>query len=103
MGRRAVAYSPARRIPMPIDLQKLKTIIIVLMENRSFDHVLGYLSRSRGRTDVNGIKDDAWIVLQENPGRRGSYRPYPLKRMDIPDPPHERDTIAMQIRPASGS
>ncbi len=86
-----------------MDLQRLKTIIIVMMENRSFDHVLGYLSRSAGRTDVNGIKDDAWIALQENPGRHGSYCPYPLKRMEIPDPPHERDPIAMQIGPAPGS
>src|SRR5947209_5875461 len=88
---------------MPIDLHRLDTIIIVIMENRSFDHMLGYLSRSGGRTDVNGIKDDAWIASYQNPGRYGSYPPYLLKRVDIPDPPHERDSIEMQIRPAPGA
>ncbi len=88
---------------MATDLQQFKTIIVVIMENRSFDHLLGYLSRPGGRPDINGIKDDVWIALQENPGRSGSYHPYPLKRVGIPDPPHERDDIAMQIQPAGGN
>lgn len=86
-----------------MDLGRLETIIIVMMENRSFDHVLGYLRRVGGRADIEGIQDDAWCARYENPGRFGSYRPYPLKRMSIPDPPHERDPIAMQIRPAPSS
>jgi phospholipase C len=88
---------------MPTDLTRLETIIIVMMENRSFDHVLGYLSRSGGRADVDGIKDDAWCRAHENPGTLGSYPPFPLRRMEIPDPPHERDSIAMQIGPTPGS
>ncbi len=30
---------------MPPDLDPIKTIVILMMENRSFDHMLGYLSR----------------------------------------------------------
>ncbi len=55
---------------MPADIRRIEHIVVVLIENRSFDHVLGYLSRPGGRTDVDGI---------------------------VPDPPHERDTIALQI------
>jgi phospholipase C len=88
---------------MPTDLQQIDTIIIVMLENRSFDHVLGYLSRAGSRTDVNGLKDDAWIAAQANAGRVGTYAPYALEDVDIPDPPHERDPIDMQIRPTPGS
>ncbi|MFM0404408.1 alkaline phosphatase family protein [Paraburkholderia aspalathi] len=43
---------------MPVD--NIKTIIIVMMENRSFDHVLGYLSLD-GK-DVNGLSaDPTWL------------------------------------------
>lgn len=83
---------------MPIDLGRLETIIIVLMENRSFDHVVGYLGRPGGRADVDGLKDDEWLRAQANPGAAGPVvAPYPLTRMEIPDPPHERDPIALQI------
>ena len=29
---------------MPTDLDLIKTIVVVMMENRSYDHLLGYLS-----------------------------------------------------------
>jgi phospholipase C len=44
------------------DLQsKVKTIVVVIMENRSFDHVLGHLSSPQfgNRTNVEGIADPA--------------------------------------------
>jgi phospholipase C len=43
---------------MPTDIQnKVATIVIVVPENRSFDHMLGYLSLTNGanRTDIDGI------------------------------------------------
>ncbi len=39
-------------------LQKIKTIIVVMMENRSFDHMLGHLSlssRTGMRRDPEGL------------------------------------------------
>jgi phospholipase C len=43
------------------DLDKIKTIIVVMMENRSFDHLLGYRSLPPLNQDVNGQRDDpAW-------------------------------------------
>ena len=84
---------------MPADIQRLEHIVIVLMENRSFDHVLGYLSRPGGRGDVDGIGDDAWRAAHANPGPLAALTPFALRTDTIPDPPHERDTIALQIGP----
>ena len=38
------------------NLSKVDHIVVLMMENRSFDHMLGYLSREGGRTDVEGLK-----------------------------------------------
>ena len=44
-------------------LDPIKTIVVVMMENRSFDHMLGYLSLPPfNRTEVDGLKaDPAWL------------------------------------------
>ncbi len=87
---------------MATDLARIETVIVVMMENRSFDHALGYLSRSGGRADVDGIKDDAWCMSQRNEGRDGAYPPYRLARLDIPDPPHDLEAIRRQLTPPPG-
>ena len=37
------------------NLSKIDHIIVLMMENRSFDHMLGYLTLEKGRTDVDGL------------------------------------------------
>ncbi|CAE6730989.1 alkaline phosphatase family protein [Paraburkholderia aspalathi] len=82
---------------MPVD--NIKTIIIVMMENRSFDHVLGYLSLD-GK-DVNGLSaDPTWL---ENFTNRYGGKTYPIHALSpstqlIPDPPHDRTPISTQIK-----
>jgi phospholipase C len=39
----------------PGNLGKIDHIAVLMMENRSFDHMLGYLSLEQGRTDVDGL------------------------------------------------
>ncbi len=61
-----VPPTPPHRIPVPTDeaarrLAAVEHIVVVMMENRSFDHMLGYLSLpatlgGRGRTDVDGLR-----------------------------------------------
>jgi phospholipase C len=48
---------------MSNNLDKFDHIIILMMENRSFDHMLGYLSLpeelgGKNRSDVDGLKGD---------------------------------------------
>jgi phospholipase C len=75
------------------DLAKVDHIVVVVMENRSFDHILGYLSRDNGRSDIEGLK-------QETDGNRTQYNyfngqfVYPEKLVltriiDSPDHSHE--------------
>ena len=70
-------------------LSDIKNIVILMMENRSFDHLLGYLSLGAGgRADVNGLRDsgDARYVRgqlhDERPLRDGANAAYELRKQD---------------------
>ncbi len=85
---------------MPSTLDQIDTIVILMMENRSFDHMLGYLSLAKfgARADVNGLRDDpAWLDKVANSWQGHKYRPIALGEPRIPDPPHERANIATQL------
>jgi phospholipase C len=85
---------------MPTDLAKIQTIFILLMENRSFDHMLGYLRLPKygGNINVDGVHDDqAWLDKVANKWEGKSYQPGPLLDPRFPDPPHERPDIATQL------
>ena len=41
-------------MPAPA-LDQIKTIVVVMMENRSFDHMLGYLALEEGWQNVDGV------------------------------------------------
>jgi phospholipase C len=40
------------------NLSKIDHIVVLMLENRSFDHMLGYLSLEGGRTDIDGLSPD---------------------------------------------
>ena len=69
-----------------------------MMENRSFDHILGYLSlpvadRGMGRSDVDGLKGG-----EENSYLGTVYPSYPLTdTLFAPDPPHGYEPVAHAI------
>ncbi len=53
------ADGPLHPTPVPTTpgaLSKVDHIVVVMMENRSFDQMLGFLSRDAGRTDVEGLQ-----------------------------------------------
>jgi phospholipase C len=91
-------------------LSDIKTIVFCMMENRSFDHALGYLGLD-GSKKIEGLQSaaawqDGWTNLD------AEGKPYALTRLTlkdpIGDPPHGNDSIKMQIdtrarnRPAMG-
>jgi phospholipase C len=85
------------------DLSAVKNIIVVMMENRSFDHMLGHLSLPPfSRTDVEGLgTDPAWLARFTNVDQGQGIQPFlSLNPYDMPaefDPPHERPNMALNL------
>ena len=66
-----------------------------MLENRSFDHMLGYLTLEAGRPDVDGLK-----ASMANMYRGKRYKVRRLKRTALTkdeDPPHSGASIAQQV------
>ncbi len=84
-------------------LKDINTVVIAIMENRSFDHMMGYLSLD-GTLAIEGLKkDSAWQASYEN---EYSGRQYPLFEIDpnaLPcsDPEHDYKSISLQIGKAA--
>jgi phospholipase C len=85
----------------PLDpglLANIDHIVVLMMENRSFDHMLGYLSKEAGsdgkvRTDIDGLRG----------GETNRYKSQDYPSFLLPDthfdqsPPHGHDPVANQI------
>lgn len=68
-------------------LAAIDTFVVLMMENRSFDHYLGSLRLLEGRTDCDGLTG-----AESNPAPGGA--PVPVHRLDDftpADPPHDWD------------
>jgi phospholipase C len=91
---------------MAIDIQNLvETIVIVMLENRSFDHMLGYLSLKdqTNRTDIDGIADPTTAsYINDSAGE--TYSLFPMKDAALPgDLPHGRDLVDVQLAKSTTS
>ncbi|MFZ1888037.1 MAG: alkaline phosphatase family protein [Candidatus Binataceae bacterium] len=89
---------------MATDLGLIDTIVILMMENRSFDHMLGYLSLPgygdgyKSQSTILGLKNDpAWLAKVANPLKTTMVQPAPMTHAQIADPPHERVNVALQL------
>lgn len=83
-------------------LREIETIVYVMMENRSFDHLLGHLSLAGPLPpmEVEGLRDDAaWRKAYANAYNGTLYPPHELdpSTQFIDDPPHEWQNISVQI------
>src|SRR5207302_9089825 len=79
---------------MPEGLDNLKHIVVLMMENRSFDHMLGYLNAQDPRID--GVD-----VTQKNADPSGTQSPVqplaaPQGQLD-PDPGHHFEDVDIQL------
>src|SRR5260221_649370 len=85
------------------DLERIKTIVVVMMENRSFNHMLGYRSLPPLKADVDGQRDDAdWLKQFTNVDLDGQeVQPFhyndPYSLPDDFDPPHQRSDVAKHL------
>ncbi len=79
---------------MPPGLDQLKHIVVLMMENRSFDHMLGSLKAVDGRID--GVTDQL-----NNPDTNGNpVKPLPQAEFQgqlNPDPDHHFPAVDLQI------
>lgn len=74
-------------------------IVVLMMENRSFDHMLGYLRLKGGRQDVDGLTGNEVNFYD----RKVAYKPKRLASTVFePDPCHEWDCVAEQLRGGNG-
>lgn len=85
------------------NLGKVDHIVLVMMENRSFDHMLGYLSREGGRADIEGLKwESSTHSTQYNFYKGQYYYPYVLTDTQIIKserigPDHSHESVKGQI------
>ena len=74
------------------NLERIEHIVVLMLENRSFDHMLGYLSLEGGRGDVDGLRVE---FANEHDGRS-----YPVHHLDgtaiADDPNHSGDAVELQ-------
>lgn len=81
-------------------LPQIDHLIVLMMENRSSDHVLGALTLEEGRTDVDGL----------TPGLANAYEgvTYPVHHRPATalqpdqDPPHDGAAVAEQLADGHG-
>ncbi len=86
--------------PAADNLQKIDKIVVLMMENRSFDHMLGYLKLEEHRDDVEGLTPG----LSNSDGQKA----YPIHHLDrtalksSQDPCHSGRCVAEQLENANG-
>jgi phospholipase C len=77
------------------NLDKVEHVVVLMLENRSFDHMLGYLSLEGGRAEVDGLESG---MANEWQGRS-----YPILHLDrtafepVEDPDHSGHATEQQI------
>jgi phospholipase C len=73
-------------------LSRIDTIVVLCMENRSFDHYLGSLRLREGRTDIDGL-----VGGESNPAPGGSaVASHLLETFTPADPPHDWEAAHAQ-------
>ena len=96
---------PAGADPALDNLKKIDHLVIMMMENRSFDHMLGYLTLD-GRTDVDGLDPNMFNMYQPSAG--GAAVKVKVKPMTstgmvgFHDPCHEGQCVDQQMSQGNG-
>jgi phospholipase C len=76
--------------------ERIDTVILVMLENRSFDHLLGHLTYERLMADVDGLEQD--LAKYANPYGGRSYQPFQMPDRPLAyDLPHEWNEVDVQL------
>jgi phospholipase C len=78
-------------------LENINTIVLLMFENRSFDHMLGHLSFDGINTQVDGLRSP--LSQYANVFNGDPFPPFRIKVDSAlaKDPPHDKDSIAVQL------
>jgi phospholipase C len=82
------------------NLQKINNIVVLMMENRSFDHMLGYLRLEENRSDVDGLTPG-----MSNSDGKNNYPIHHLEHTALrssQDPCHSGQCVAEQVANSNG-
>lgn len=91
------ALAPDPSLP---NLGKIEHIVVLMLENRSFDHMLGYLTLESGRADVDGLTKE-----MHNSYKNKDY--FPRRRtntafLNKQDPCHAGACVTEQLQNNNG-
>jgi phospholipase C len=80
----------------PLDpgrLANIDHIVVLMMENRSFDNMLGYLSKHGGRAEIDGLRGG-----EKNPYKGLDYASLPLPgTVFVRSPCHQHECVLNQV------
>jgi hypothetical protein len=81
------------------NLNLIETIVVVIMENRSFDHMLGYLSLPPHNRKVDGLSTDPkWRARYANTYNGKPFMPVHMTMLKgTKDPFHDRKYVSDQL------
>lgn len=86
--------------PILDNLKKIEHIVVLMMENRSFDQMLGYLTLEEGRTDIDGLTKSHSNLHNGKPVRVRHFKSTVLT--DAQDPCHKPDCVVEQLKNNNG-
>jgi phospholipase C len=75
------------------NLEKVDHVVVLMLENRSFDHMLGYLSLTGGRPDIDGLRPG---LANQYQGRSYTAHHIAATALDL-DPDHSAGAIDQQV------
>jgi phospholipase C len=106
---------PAGRVEVEVDasvraLDQVEHIVVLMMENRSYDHMLGYLTLSGRRPELDGLTTGMANVYRDRSGKFPQYDglsfgPHELldtRMTKAQDPPHGGSSVDKQIKAKMG-
>ena len=87
-----------------MSLQNIKTVVLMMYENRSFDNMLGHLSFEGLQPQADGLVSPPNQSKYANFYKGGSYYPFqrPVDEQLSFDLPHEYNEVATQLSPGLG-
>lgn len=91
---------PVSADPTIENLKKIEHIVVLMMENRSFDHMLGYLRLEGGRSEIDGLTAG---LANTHAGRTFPIHRLPTTTLnDEQDPNHDEQGVKDQLANNNG-